>query len=333
MPSGPESAQLVGVDGGATSARACRVLSTPAGLRAAVEGPAHVHPAQAGFVPVLREAAHAALSLREHQLAREWSASVAAAVLDVLDESQGGPLLLGVAMPGLKTPDGRGLAWLRNGPRAPRFLESVEQRLAARVVAWFAPAQGLFSDAVAALEGERAAQGGLLRGLHGAWYVGGGTGLAEAALIDGRAVGLDDARLGWTRAWELDAGSGANFEQRLSMAALVERCGGFPEARPDDARVRAVLGEAARDLARLLELRARAWREAGLGELERVVVGQRLGAFLCDERGAAFAADLSRELGLRDLPPQGWLVASAHSSRAALGAASLALSALERQRG
>jgi hypothetical protein len=326
MPAPLESACVVGVDGGATSVRACRVRPSPAGLRAEVEGPARLHPAAAGFVPVLREAAHGALSLREHQLARAWSASVADAALDVLGP---GPLLLGVAMPGLKTPDGRGLAWLRNGPRAPRFLELVEQHLAARVAAWFAPAQGLFSDAVAALEGERAAEGGLLRGLRGAWYVGGGTGLAEAALIDGRAVGLDDARLGWTRAWELDAGAGATFEQRLSMAALVERCGGFPEARPDDARVRAVLREAARDLACLLELRARAWRAADLGELQRVVVGQRLGALLCDERGAAFAADLARELSARDLPAQGWLVASPHATRAAAGAASLALAALE----
>lgn len=330
MPSPLETACLVGVDGGATSARACRVRPTSAGLRELVEGPARVHPVASGFVPVLREAAHSALSLREHQLAREWCASVADAVLDVLAP---GPLLLGVAMPGLKTPDGRGLLWLRNGPRAPRFLELIEQRLAPRVEAWFAPAQGLFSDAVAALEGERACEGGLLRDLRGAWYVGGGTGLAEAALIDGRAVALDDQRLGWTRAWELDAGGGASFEQRLSMAALVERCGGFPEARPDDARVRAVLAEAARDLARLVELRARAWSAAGLGELQRVVVGQRLGALLCDERGAAFAADLARELAARDLPPQGWLVASAHSSRAAVGAASLALAALEARGG
>ena len=40
-------------------------------------------------------------------------------------------------------------------------------------------------------------------------------------------------------------------------------------------------------------------------------------------------AELARELEARDLPAEGWLVASPHSSRAALGAASLALSAYE----
>lgn len=323
---GLESAQLVGVDGGATSARAARVSVTPAGLRAQVEGPVRVHATVAGFVPVLQGVADSALSMLEHQAARAWSASVAEAVLDVLGE---GPLLLGVAMPGLKTADGRGLAWLRHGPRAPHFLDCVVERLAPRVSAWCAPAQGLYSDALAALEGERAAEGGMLRGLTSAWYVGGGTGLAEAALLCGRAVALDDARLAWPRAWELDAGGGENFEQRLSMSALVERCDGFPEARAQDARVRTALGLAARDLARLVELRARAWRQAGLGELERVVVGQRLGALLCDPRGAHLARELERELAERDLPAQGWLVASPHSARAALGAASLALAALE----
>ena len=326
MPPSLGTAQLVGVDGGATSARACRARCVPGGLRAQADGPARVHATVPGFVPVLREAAASALPLREHQAARTWVESVAQSVLDVLER---GPLLLGVAMPGLKTADGRGLAWLRHGPRAPRFLDDVFERLAPRVADWLAPPQGLFSDAVAALEGERVAEGGLLAGLRGAWYLGGGTGLAEAALVDGRAVAVDDARLGWPRAWELEAGAGASFEQRLSMAALVERCGGFPEARAGDLRVRAVLAEAARDLAWLVELRARAWREAGLGELERVVVGQRLGALLCDPCGADFAADLARELAARDLPADGWLVASPHSARAALGAASLALAAFE----
>lgn len=319
-----ESAQVVGVDGGATSVRAARVERAAGGLRTLAGGPARVHPPAAGFVPVLRAAAASPIGLREHQAARAWAANVAEAALDVLGE---GPLLLGVAMPGLKTSDGRGLAWLRHGPRAPRFLEWVRERMAPRVAQWLAPPQGLFSDAVAALEGERAAADGLLAGLSGAWYVGGGTGLAEAALIDGRATALDDVRLSWPRAWELDAGAGATFEQRLSMAALVERCGGFPEARADDARVQGVLREAACDLVRLLELRARAWREARLGELERVVVGQRLGALLANPRGAWFAQELARELEARDLPPHGWLVASAHAQRAALGAASLALSA------
>jgi hypothetical protein len=326
VPPGLESAQIVGVDGGATSARACRACRVPGGLRALADGPARVHATVPGFVPVLREAAASALPLQEHQAARAWVASVADAVVDVLDR---GPLLLGVAMPGLKTADGRGLAWLRHGPRAARFLDLVFERLAPRVADWLAPPLGLYSDAVAALEGERAAEGGLLAGLHGAWYLGGGTGLAEAALVDGRAVALDDSRLGWPRAWELDAGAGASFEQRLSMGALIERCGGFPEAAAGDGRVRAVLGAAARDLARLVELRARAWREARLGELERVVVGQRLGALLCDPRGADFAAALGRELEARDLPGRGWLVASPHSARAALGAASLALADFE----
>jgi len=320
-----ESAQIVGVDGGATSARACRVERTPAGLRVLAASPTRVHPLSPGFVPVLREAAHSPRALREHQLARAWSASLAEAALDVLGQ---GPLVLGVAMPGLKTADGRGLAWLANGPRAPDFLDQLEACLAPRVEAWAAPAQGLFSDAVAAAEGERAAVGGRLVGVRHGWYLGGGTGVGEAAVLEGRALALDDPRLGWPRAWELDAG-GATFEARLSMAGLVERCGGFPEARPDDARVREVLAAAARDLALLLERRAADWRAAGLGELERVVVGQRLGALLADPRGARFAADLERELAARDLPARGWVEAGATHERAALGAASLALAALE----
>src|SRR5687768_11750859 len=126
MPQRSGSAQIVGVDGGATSARASRVRRTAGGLCPEREGSARAHPLVPGFVPVLREAAASALPLREHQAARAWAASVAESVLDVLGD---GPLVLGVAMPGLKTADGRGLAWLRHGPRAPRFLDDVVERL------------------------------------------------------------------------------------------------------------------------------------------------------------------------------------------------------------
>ncbi|HVS18377.1 MAG TPA: hypothetical protein VMT18_07245, partial [Planctomycetota bacterium] len=97
-----DSAQWIGVDGGATSARACRARRMPAGLRALATSSTRVHPLAPGFVPVLREAADSALGLREHQLARSWSVSLAECVLEVLGT---GPLLVGVAMPGLKSAD------------------------------------------------------------------------------------------------------------------------------------------------------------------------------------------------------------------------------------
>jgi hypothetical protein len=142
---------------------------------------------------------------------------------------------------------------------------------------------------------------GLLRGIGCAYYLGGGTGLAEALVIEERIHGLD-ALTGFVRkAWQMEATAGRIVEDLLSPrgmnAAYADGAGrklplapgDHPETRAlgGDEQAAAVLRDAAQALATLVRDRMTALRRGFQAEsgvritpntfLERVVIGQRLG--------------------------------------------------------
>jgi hypothetical protein len=283
-----------------------------------------------GFVPVRADARESVPGALELEQARVWIETAVQAVVDV---AAGEAVLLGVALPGLKTPDGRGLAWVRHGPRVPDYLSRLAQGLAARGVELRAEPAGLFSDGECAAEGERAAQGGLLRDVREALYLGGGTGLAEACLRGGEVLALDAPQIALPKAWQIVWREGATLEDALSMSGLIARCGGFPEQRLERPEVRAALSAAAVALADLCASRAAAWERAARPPLERVVVGQRLGALLSDPRAGCMRESLAAALGARGLPRSGWLVPSRTPQAGALGAAARARASWEARGG
>jgi hypothetical protein len=323
---------LVGLDGGATAAKACRVERCEAGLRTHGVPVEVVHAQRAGFEPVARAQAGArSLPAAERERGRAWVAAAARAVLGAA--GTGGGVLLGVAMPGIKTADRRGIAWARNGPRIPDLLAQLEQELAAAGCALVAPAAGLYSDGDCCGWGERHAVGGLFRGVRNAWYVGGGTGLAEALLLAGEPLELDTLAGRVDKAWQLPWRDGASFEDVLSLRGLNARAGGAVEQLVDTSGGREALEAAALALAELAARRAREVAALGRGPLERFVVGQRLGLLLADGRLEPLRAALEPALAGQGLPGEGWLVPSRQREAPALGAAARALAAWERAHG
>lgn len=233
----------IGVDGGASGLRAARVARGDAGVELA--GPV------------------AERSLDGGDAVELLAAVVAEAAGDARD------LTLGVCMPGLRTADQRGIERANHGVVVADLLDRVEERLAAQGLRP-RPGARLVGDGVAGAAGELHGAGGHLRGLDSGYYVGVGTGVAEALVVDGRVHGLDE--LGVPRAWEL------GLEDTISVSGINARAGTEdPEGRATGSLSLAAVGAftgALRTLAELVARRVESHAPA------RVVVAQRLALIL-----------------------------------------------------
>jgi len=312
---------LIGVDGGASEVRAHEVLVLP--RRPPSEGPTlELGPASAsclydrarGFRPL--PIASQLLAVERGRVepkglegaqGRLWLEATARAIVAVASQTARKRVRVGVCMPGLKTKDGRGIAVIRNGPRIPDYLEHLQVLLAADDLCLVRPIARLSSDGEACASGEDTSAHGALRGVENAYYIGGGTGIAEALKVGGRILGFDALKGFLRKAWQMEASGGKNVEDLLSPrgmnAAFAQSArkklplapGDLPERRAAEGDELAVeiLRHAADALAELVVDRMLALRR-GLSDpgggarippntiLGRVVVGQRLGTILAD---------------------------------------------------
>ncbi|MFN0009189.1 MAG: hypothetical protein ACKVXR_14900 [Planctomycetota bacterium] len=348
MRSDPERGTvLVGLDGGATKLAAHEVVvlaGEPVSL--ALGAGVAEERVPRGFAPValdeqLAERESPRIDALEREAGRAWVAAAARAIAGAAGGRR--RLRLGVCMPGLKTADERGVCVLRHGPRMPRFTDELEAELASLGFDLVAKIPRLIGDGEACGLGELAADGGSFRGCAQAYYVGGGTGVAEAIVLDGVVRSLDS--IGVPRAWELRRAGGECFEDLVSMKGINARAPGDAEALAEHVEERAVAGErtaartlvaAAEALAELVALRAESMLVLADGprHLERVVVGQRTAALFTDVRlDAWFRGPLEHALASRiariagSALPTGFLRASRLRAAPAIGAAASARSA------
>ncbi len=289
---------LVGVDGGASSVKAWAVQRSDHDDGWIADGPMrrfeHHCP---GFAPVALELQREELAAPivgggERRAADVWIANTRRAIVEIARELGRSRLAVAMAMPGLKTEDARGILVSRNGPRCADFVARIEQELAKADLELVAPIPALLSDGYAAALGERFAARGSFRGLEHAYYLGAGTGLSEALMIDGRVRSMDDVAGWFPKAWAMTSARGASYEDELSASAIQRRfaeraglsppfaCEDFVEERwrRGDPIARQVLIEAGSSLAELLFVE----RVAALGRspwgklhLQRIVLGQR----------------------------------------------------------
>lgn len=362
MTSTSEKPLLIGVDGGASGVRAWAVRSVRSGGRVGLvtvgEAAERSFDEVPDFEPVplevqLAERQRATLTPSETRAAHVRVEACAGVVKELAERLRARRILVGVCMPGLKTPDGRGIAVLRNGPRILDLAARWEGALERDGIELAQPIARLLSDGEACARGEVSALHGSLRGVTYGYYVGGGTGVAEAFTMRGAIVGLDTLAGRCPKAWELRDTRGQIFEDRLSMRGLNSRwdASGAPldpgsnsiEAagrRGDESALR-LLSDVADALAELVVLRAVALADFGGRApliLERVVIGQRLGRLFADARlepwlraraAADFRARMARiddaALARRYLalagPPNGRFVASTLRAAPAIGAA------------
>lgn len=293
-----ETPLLVGVDGGATEVKAHAIVEVAAGLELGDARAAFRYETVAGFTPLplalqlaARDAGDIRIGALEHEQGERWIEAFTHAVTSIAACTQRAHVVVGVCAPGLKTRDGRGIAVSKNGPRIPDFNDRLEARLAREGLVLARGLPRLASDGDACGHGENACASGGLRDVVNAYYLGGGTGLAECFKLGGRIVGLDELDGRVVKAWALASSRGRSYEEHLSMrginARFVElggRAGTTPESAASRGEKAAIetFGECAKMLGELVGLRSAAMRELRDVALERVVVGQRLGNLFVD---------------------------------------------------
>ncbi len=339
----PNDVLLIGVDGGATEVKAHAVACTDfdrlTGLALRPETASRVYPRRPDFAPrpvpeqlAERDAGPLRLPAAEQEQGALWIAAAVEAVAEVARAAGARRVLVGVGMPGLKTPDGRGINVINNGPRIPDYLAQLERGLAAAGLELASPIAALGSDADYCGLGEEYAADGLFRDVSSAYYLGGGTGIADALKLKGALVPLDQTKAWLLKAWQIPSALGATFEKLVSAAALnrvwAGLCGPaddaaaarrFPEvaARNGHPAAATWLDTAALVLAELIHERlatiyggraaaphrGEAYAKLAVDHpyrglvLERVIIGQRIGLLYADPQyHALFAARLDRHL-------------------------------------
>ncbi len=243
---------LIGVDGGATEVKAHRVLfeesvgtqgtaQRAAGFSLRVvdslfelgsESSSKHYEMVPDFKPLpvgeqisRRDAGNLELSELERQQGAKWIEAAASVTAEVATCAGGQCVLVGMGMPGLKTADQRGIAVINNGPRMPDYLARFEQQLSAHGVKLVAPVARLGSDADYCGLGEQFAAQGMLRDVTNAYYVGCGTGIADAMKLKNHLVTFDESRSWIQKSWQISSAIGPTFEKLVSARSMNEGYG------------------------------------------------------------------------------------------------------------
>lgn len=327
----PENVLLIGVDGGASEVRAHQILvlgdDRPPRIAFGPASASSCYELLSGFEPVPVAQQLLALERRRVEPSEKEELqgellieATARAILDVSAQAGERRVVIGMCMPGLKTADKRGIAVLKNGPRMPRFAEQLERELVTEGLELERPIVELHSDGEACAMGEECDTQGLLRDVENAYYLGAGTGLAEAFKLRGEIVGMDALKGTLPKAWQMESSLGAGFEELLSMRGINARYAKlagrdepqhedeYPEhlAPEGDVHAQRALGDAAHALAELVFARLsaiHAGKKPGAQGphpvagtlLERVVVGQHLGRLFANHELATFLADRAED--------------------------------------
>lgn len=329
---------LVGVDGGASEVKVhavhCENIEAGGSFQLRPEHASRKYERHSGFEPTpiaaqlaQRYAGLPGLTDPERKQAGLWIDACVEAIAAVVADCQCQRVLIGVGMPGLKTTDGRGIQVINHGPRIPDYLDRLEAGLSDRGIELEAPIAALGSDADYCGLGEQYAADGLFGTVDDAYYVGGGTGLADAMKLKGQLIPFDQASDWIQKSWQMQSALGPTFEGLISAQAINAMYAGlrpsrssaadqavYPElaAAQGDVLARSCLYIAATVLAELiferidtvkngranLRHRGKGYQDLSAEHayrgtiLDRVVVGQRLGLIYGQPRFSSVLAEL-----------------------------------------
>lgn len=224
---------LIGIDGGATKVKAYVVEQTNHDafslVGQGVERHYHQYPSfDPAFTPVdlktqLSDLKSGNCQCRdfEYEQAQAYIQAVAEVIAALL-ENNNHPAIVGLGMPGLKTPDGQGIAVFANGPRIPKFGAAIESKLKQLGITLKAPIARLGSDADYCGMGEQYASQGFFRSVKNAYYLGGGTGVADALKLDDSLISFDRINDWMPKCWEMASNEGKSLEKYISARGIQE---------------------------------------------------------------------------------------------------------------
>ena len=234
---------IIGVDGGASKVRAHEIILKKdvfaLGSHKAVKEYKNYSEFQTDFIPVdlkmqLSEIQSHSIKLTEQELAQ--SKAYYSAFIDTINEivtsSEFDKVLIGIGLPGIKTADGRGIIAMANGPRMPNFSIELEKRLSKVGINLVQPIAKLGSDADYCGIGEEYAEQGSFRNSKNAYYLGGGTGAADALKLRGTLISFDHCHNWLAKTWEFKSKAGKTMETYCSangIQSIYSEISGVPQ--------------------------------------------------------------------------------------------------------
>jgi predicted NBD/HSP70 family sugar kinase len=129
-------------------------------------------------------------------------------------------IIVGIGMPGLKTVDSRGIAVLANGPRMPKYIEELEKRLEMGGINFVQPIKRIGSDADYCGIGENYSENGLFKKVENAYYIGLGTGVADALKLKGTLLPFDQTKKWLAKTWEMKTNDDISLESIISARGI-----------------------------------------------------------------------------------------------------------------
>ncbi|MGP8331451.1 MAG: hypothetical protein ACT6FB_03815 [Methanosarcinaceae archaeon] len=156
----------------------------------------------------------------EEQQAAVYVEACAQVIESIVEQSSIKKVLIGLGMPGLKSEDKRGISVVANGPRMIRYSNQLEKRLEIKNIKFAAPIHHLGSDADYCGIGENYSQKGLFRKIANAYYLGGGTGAADAMKLDNKLIPFDQTKDWIAKCWEMKSNDGRSLERFASAGGI-----------------------------------------------------------------------------------------------------------------
>jgi len=234
-----KSTLLIGIDGGATKVSAWEIVYNEAhntfslGKANATKSYREIDGFIPDFVPAdLNTQLHERdnepqLSANEKQQAAVYVEACALAVKELTEKVACNNVLIGIGMPGLKTANQRGIAVVANGPRMVDYADCLEGRLKQLSINLLAPIKHLGSDADYCGVGENYSEHGMFRNVQNAYYLGGGTGVADALKLDGHLLPFDRVKDWMAKTWEMKSTEGISLERITSVSGIQNCYAGF----------------------------------------------------------------------------------------------------------
>ncbi len=218
---------LIGLDGGATKVSAWQIEQT---LKGFVLGSIHSEKTYSSFPPfnpeftpvdiqTQLEEINSSIALTDSEQ-KQGQAFIHAFTDTISELSSDEEIIIGIGMPGIKTADGRGIAAMANGPRIPKFCDELEKALSENSIKLAKPIHHLGSDADYCGLGEEYADTGLFKSVENAYYLGGGTGAADALKLEGNLISLDETKSWLLKSWEMKNNDNIPLEHYASSGGI-----------------------------------------------------------------------------------------------------------------
>lgn len=160
------------------------------------------------------------LTQAENEHAKAYYSAFIDAITEIIKITSPESLLIGIGMPGVKSTDKRGIVAMANGPRMPNFAAKIEQRLSNTGITLAQPITKLGSDADYCGIGEEYAEQGAFKEFENAYYLGGGTGAADALKLNGKLISLDNCKSWIAKTWEYSDENGNSMERYCSAKGI-----------------------------------------------------------------------------------------------------------------